>query len=178
MGMHAESDDEQFEATLEAMISDETIVDGVIAKSAKERDAIWKIRGEVEWLVRDCYNFDVSLRIADVGDYVVTVEKQIAADIKGALVAAFGHLGDNNIHISVLCDGNKTRHARTIERHIYESLKPYRGAISAEHGIGLEKMPYLHICRNEQEISLMKTLKRSLDPKNLLNPGKVISTVE
>jgi FAD/FMN-containing dehydrogenase len=175
MGMHAESDDTQFESALESLLARELIVDGVIAKSDKERAAIWEIRGEVEWLVRDCYNFDVSLRIADVGDYVATVRDKIRADIDDVLVAAFGHLGDNNIHLSVLCDGNKTTHAKTIEKHIYESLRPYNGAISAEHGIGIEKMPFLNICRNEQEIALMKTLKRSLDPRNLLNPGKVIN---
>ena len=93
----------------------------------------------------------------------------------GRLSAAFGHLGDNNIHVSVLCEGNKTVHAETIEKHVYESLLPFNGAISAEHGIGLEKKAYLSISRSVEEIELMKSLKRSMDPKNILNPGKVIS---
>lgn len=175
MGMHQATDDAQFEATLGLILENGLMEDGVIAKSARERDAIWDIRGEVEWLVRDCYNFDVSLRIADVGQYVDTVTACIRADLPDALVASFGHLGDNNIHLSVLCDGNKTTHAKTIEKHIYESLVPFNGAISAEHGIGLEKKPYLELSRSKEEIALMKTLKRTLDPHNLLNPGKVIS---
>ncbi len=175
MGMHQVSDDAQFEAALECLLDRNLIVDGVIAKSDRERDAIWDIRGEVEWLVKDAYNFDVSLRIADVGEYVRIVSSEIQRDLPDALVAAFGHLGDNNIHISVLCDENKTTHAKTIEKHIYEALVPFGGAISAEHGIGLEKKPYLSISRSDEEIALMKTLKRSLDPGNLLNPGKVIS---
>jgi FAD/FMN-containing dehydrogenase len=175
MGTQPGTDDDNFAASLANMFDSELIVDGVIAKSAKERDAIWAIRGEVEWLVKDCYNFDVSLRIVDVGRYVDIVTARIQADIPDVLVAAFGHLGDNNIHISVLCEGNKSTHAETIEKHIYESLVPFGGAISAEHGIGLEKKPYLSISRTSEEIALMKTLKRSLDPKNLLNPGKVIS---
>jgi FAD/FMN-containing dehydrogenase len=175
MGMHQATDDAQFEATLGLILENGLMEDGVIAKSARERDAIWDIRGEVEWLVRDCYNFDVSLRIADVGQYVDTVTACIRADLPDALVASFGHLGDNNIHLSVLCDGNKTTHAKTIEKHIYESLVPFNGAISAEHGIGLEKKPYLEFSRSKEEIALMKTLKRTLDPHNLLNPGKVIS---
>jgi FAD/FMN-containing dehydrogenase len=77
-----------------------------------------------------------------------------------------------------LCEGNKTIHAHTIEKHVYESLRPYEGAISAEHGIGLEKKPYLQVCRSEQEIALMQVLKRSLDPRNLLNPGKVVNIAE
>ena len=174
MGNQPGADDANFEASLANMFDSNLIVDGVIAKSAKERDAIWAIRGEVEWLVKDCYNFDVSLRVVDVGQYVDTIIARIRADIPDALVAAFGHLGDNNIHVSVLCEGNKSTHAQTIEKHIYESLVPFGGAISAEHGIGLEKKPYLSISRTAEEIALMQTLKRSLDPKNLLNPGKVI----
>ncbi|MDX1405953.1 MAG: FAD-binding oxidoreductase [Woeseiaceae bacterium] len=175
MGTRPGKDDEDFEAVLSEMIESDMILDGVIAKSARERDEIWAIRGEVEWLVRDCYNFDVSLSVSDVGDYVERVMRGIHADIPDAIVAAFGHLGDNNIHVSVLCDGVKTRHAKTVEKHVYESLIPYRGAISAEHGIGLEKKPYLGISRSPEEIALMKSLKRSMDPKNILNPGKVIS---
>jgi len=157
------------------MIESDLILDGVIAKSDKERAEIWAIRGEVEWLVKDCYNFDVSLAIADVGLYIEQVMTRIKNDIPEALIAAFGHLGDNNIHVSVLCEGNKTTHAETIEKHVYESLLPFKGAISAEHGIGLEKKAYLPISRSAEEIELMKSLKRSMDPKNILNPGKVFS---
>ena len=60
-----------------------------------------------------------------------------------------------------------------IEQHIYENLAPYGGAISAEHGIGVEKRDWLPVSRTPSEIELMRTLKRSLDPKNILNPGKV-----
>lgn len=175
MGTRPGADDENFAAVLGDMIESELIVDGVIAKSDKEREEIWAIRGEVEWLVKDCYNFDVSLRIADVGLYVEQVMTRIRRDIPAALIAAFGHLGDNNIHVSVLCEGNKTVHAETIEKHVYESLLPFKGAISAEHGIGLEKKAYLPISRSPEEIELMKSLKRSMDPKNILNPGKVVS---
>jgi FAD/FMN-containing dehydrogenase len=174
MGSRPGADDENFEGVL-GEIESELISDGVIAKSDKEREEIWAIRGEVEWLVKDCYNFDVSLPVADVGQYVSDVMSRIHGDIPDALVAAFGHLGDNNIHVSVLCEGCKTTHAHTIEKHVYESLIPYEGAISAEHGIGLEKKPYLSISRSAEEIELMKSLKRSMDPKNILNPGKVVS---
>lgn len=175
MGTQPTNDDDNFEAALANMFEHDLILDGVIAKSAQERDAIWAIRGEVEWLVKDCFNFDVSLRIVDVGQYIDTITTLIRADIPDVLVAAFGHLGDNNIHVSVLCEGNRSTHAKTIEKHIYESLAPFGGAISAEHGIGLEKKPFLAISRTNEEIALMKTLKCALDPKNLLNPGKVIS---
>jgi FAD/FMN-containing dehydrogenase len=175
MGTSPASDDQTFESGMTSLFDSELAADGVIAKSDKEREAIWAIREEVEWLVTDAYNFDVSLRSADVGKYIETVTKMMTRDIPDVLVAAFGHLGDNNIHISVAAEGCKTTHAKTIEKHVYESLKPFEGAISAEHGIGLEKKSYLSISRTPAEIGLMKSLKKMMDPKNILNPGKVLS---
>ena len=93
----------------------------------------------------------------------------------GHLIAAFGHLGDNNLHVSVIAKSDRPDAVKRIEHHIYECLRPYQGAVSAEHGIGLEKKAYLPITRNAAEIDLMKKLKTTLDPNNILNPGKVIT---
>ena len=175
MGASPKLDDQTFESEMMALFESDLALDGVIAKSDKEREAIWAIRGEVEWLVTSAFNFDVSLRSADVGEYVEQVTQRIVADVPDAYVAAFGHLGDNNIHVSVLAEGCKTTYAESIEKHVYESLKPFEGAISAEHGIGLEKKSYLSISRSPEEINLMKSLKKMMDPQNILNPGKVIS---
>ncbi len=175
MGTRPDSDEQDFELEMSEIFAGELALDGVIAKSDKERNAIWAIRGEVEWLVADAFNFDVSLRSADVGAYVSEVTDRIVDAVPDVLVAAFGHLGDNNIHISVLAEGCKTTHAEVIEKNVYESLIPFDGAISAEHGIGLEKKSYLSISRTAEEIGLMKSLKKMMDPQNILNPGKVIS---
>lgn len=175
MGTSPVSDDRIFESELSGLFEGNLALDGVIAKSDKERAAIWAIRGQVEWLVGGACNFDVSLRSADVGRYVAEVTNRIVGDVPDAYVAAFGHLGDNNIHISVLAEGCRKTFVEVIERHVYESLLPFEGAISAEHGIGLEKKPYLAISRSPAEIALMQLLKKTLDPRNILNPGKVIS---
>lgn len=175
MGTSPDSDNRKFESELSNFFKSGLALDGVIAKSDIERQRIWAIRDQVEWLVSEAYNFDVSLRNADVGQYVVEVTDRIIRDLPQAYVAAFGHLGDNNIHIAVLADGCKTTFAKIIEKHVYESLIPFSGAISAEHGIGLEKKPYLAISRTAEEINLMKSLKKMMDPQNILNPGKVIS---
>ena len=174
MGIDARSDEENFTDALEKMFEESLVEDAVIAKSAKERDDIWAIRGEVEWLVKNAQNFDVSLRSSDVGLYIDDVSNCIKKDCPGAFIAFFGHLGDNNLHMSVLADGENADVELVVERHVYECLGPYQGAISAEHGIGLEKKSYLSISRSPQEIALMKTLKTTLDPNNILNPGKVL----
>ncbi len=169
MGSQPEADADTFEAAMLELIEAGLAVDGAIAKSDRERAGIWAIRHEVEWLVRDAFNFDVSLRVADAGDYIAALETQIRREFPDAYIAAFGHLGDNNVHIAILADDE----AR-IQRHVYEALRPFAGAISAEHGIGLEKREWLPVSRSGHEIALMATLKRTLDPRGILNPGKVI----
>lgn len=170
-GQSPESDGEVFSAALTGVMEDGLAVDGVVAKSERDCEDIWGIRHEVEWLVRDAYNFDVSLRVADVGTYIDDLEQRIHALFPDAYVAAFGHLGDNNVHISVL-GGEEV----DVQRQVYEALAPFDGAVSAEHGIGLEKRPYLKLTRSEDEIALMRTLKAALDPRGILNPGKVFES--
>jgi len=99
MGSSPSVDDELFLSALEALLEESLIVDAVIAKSAKERDALWAIRGEVEWLVKTAQNFDVSLRSSDVSRYIEDINQSIKANFPDAEVATFGHLGDNNLHV-------------------------------------------------------------------------------
>jgi FAD/FMN-containing dehydrogenase len=120
----------------------------------------------------------VSLRSADIGDYVSQVETEIGKLFPDARVIAFGHLGDNNVHVSVGGIEWNDESILSVERAVYGCLEPFAGAISAEHGIGLEKRAYLPISRTDAEIELMKSLKRMLDPNNILNPGKVVDAAE
>ena len=174
MGVDQQNDTAAFEALLEDLMERGLLVDGVLAKSDSEREHIWSIRDEVEPIIGNAHNFDVSLRSADAGDYVHKVETAITELFPHAKVIGFGHLGDNNVHLSVGGIEDAGDNIRRIEEQVYGCLAEYNGAISAEHGIGLEKRPYLPISRSEAEIELMRTLKRALDPNNILNPGKVI----
>ena len=174
MGVNDEQDGAAFEKTMESLLQEELVADGLLAKSDKERDLIWAIRDEVEPFLGVARNFDVSLKSADVGVYLAAVEAAIKSEFKTAEVVGFGHLGDNNVHVSVLVDEQTEEVTQRIEEIVYARLKPYDGAISAEHGIGLEKRAYLPISRSQAEIDLMIRLKRMMDPNNILNPGKVV----
>jgi len=174
MGSDPATDGESFATAMSTLFGGDCVADGVMAKSDSEREAIWAIRHDVEWIVSGAHNFDISLKIADVGDYVRNVTDGIEREMPQALVAAFGHLGDNNIHVSVIARDGGELDTAAVEEQIYRNLVPYRGAISAEHGIGLEKRAWLSLCRTKEEIAMMRTLKRTLDPRNILNPGKVL----
>jgi FAD/FMN-containing dehydrogenase len=174
MGADQAHDAAVFEALLESLLEKGLLLDGIVAKSDKERAQLWEIRDEVEPVIDNAHNFDISLNSGDVGDYASAVEATIHARFPAASVIAFGHLGDNNLHLSVSMDDFDKDKELAVETIVYEQLAKYSGAISAEHGIGLEKRAYLPISRTAAEIDLMKQLKKSLDPNNILNPGKVI----
>ncbi|RMF96531.1 MAG: FAD-binding oxidoreductase, partial [Gammaproteobacteria bacterium] len=90
-----------------------------------------------------------------------------------AVFFVFGHLGDGNLHLSISAGPADGSARPAIEQLVYAPLGPLQGSISGEHGIGLEKKPYLSLCRSPDEIEVMKLLKRSLDPGNILNRGKI-----
>jgi FAD/FMN-containing dehydrogenase len=176
MGADQEHDDLAFEATLEHLMNREILTDGMVAKSDRERSRIWEIRDEVEPVIANSHNFDVSLKSADVGAYVEGVNAAVTSQVPDTEVVGFGHLGDNNVHISVQMHDRSWDRIKAVEEIVYEQLLPFGGAISAEHGIGLEKRAYLPISRTPAEIDLMIRLKRMMDPNNILNPGKVVDT--
>ena len=173
MGSEPGHDDARFEALLAELLEAGLLLDGVMAKSDRERADIWAIRDEVEPVIEHSHNFDVSLKSAEAGAYVSALEASLAA-IPDTEVVAFGHLGDNNVHVCVQMRDRSPERVHAVEEVVYAELRPFDGAISAEHGIGLEKRAWLPVSRTPAEIELMRTLKRTLDPRNILNPGKVV----
>ncbi len=170
-------DEERFQAALEHAFEAGLIVDAAFAKSDADRAALWAIRDDIDGLVsalEPAMAFDVSLPIENAETYTASVHKQLAErwpdTYKGT---TFGHLGDSNIHFMLTIGSADRKEQQGVMDIVYTELKPYEGSISAEHGIGLEKRPYLDVSRNDAEIALMKTLKQALDPNGLLNPGKV-----
>jgi FAD/FMN-containing dehydrogenase len=177
MGGDQAADSARFEAVLGQALEDGLIADAVIAKSAAERDRLWALRDDVGQTGRNApiQVFDVSLRIPDMPTYLERVKADLSARWPAATLVVFGHLGDGNLHlITGVGDGSPVvRDA--VEDIVYGPLADIGGSISAEHGIGLQKRAYLALSRNPGEIALMRTLKQTLDPKNVLNPGKIFA---
>ena len=101
-------------------------------------------------------------------------QDKLAAAIGEHKLWIFGHLGDGNLHVIVQVKPQDYFAMRPkIEALVYQPLAAFRGSVSAEHGIGLEKKPYLSVSRSETEIAIMRKIKAALDPKGMLNPGKI-----
>lgn len=172
--------DAHFESMLEKAISDELIADAVVAKSKREINTLWKIRDESELIERvfsPTLTFDVSLGIQDMNDYVEMVQQRLCAQWSQSKCFTFGHLGDGNLHFMIWVNADDADTRKKVEEIVYQPLTAIHGSVSAEHGVGLEKKAYLRWCRSENEIQLMRLLKRSMDPKGILNPGKVLDVV-
>lgn len=173
-GADQDRDDELFERVMSDAAARGLFADAVIARSGRERDGIWAIRESLEHIVADFqpfYAFDVSLPVGDMADYMEDVRSRLQAAHPEGKIAFLGHVGDGNLHIAIGAGGPDDR--ESIERAVYEPLRSERGSVSAEHGIGLEKKPWLAVSRSPEEIELMRALKQLLDPANILNRGKI-----
>jgi len=166
----------RFESALAEAFESELIADAAIAQSTQQREDLWAIRDDIEHLTRELATpilFDVSLDIPQMDTYVNDVRRQLKQRWPEMKMVAFGHLGDGNIHLALTVGSLEPEEVHGVESIIYEELGRCNGIISAEHGIGLEKREYLKHSRSQVEISLMKTLKQALDPKGILNQGKI-----
>jgi FAD/FMN-containing dehydrogenase len=176
-GGDQDSDAARFQATLEEALGKEFIVDAAFASSVQQRDAMWAIRDDIETLFEvfdPMLAFDVSLPIGGAADYAAAVHGRLSKRWPDTYRATtFGHLGDGNLHFLLTMGSDEHADQQAVMEVVYSELQPYGGSISAEHGIGLEKRPYLHHSRSDTEIALMKRLKKTLDPRGVLNPGKV-----
>ena len=169
----------RFEQVLVDALETGIIADAVIPKSQAERESIWQLREDLEYVVKDLQPFqafDVSMPIGDMQQYMTDVTQNIKAKWPEGKVCFLGHVGDGNLHIAVGCGSKEPGAGRAVEHCVYEPLASIDGSISAEHGIGLEKKDFLHLSRSLEEISLMKLLKTTLDPKGILNPNKVLDS--
>jgi len=175
-GGNLESDKSRFEGALEEAFESELIADAVIAQSKQQRQSLWAIRDDIERLNHKLSRpilFDVSLGIGQMEDFVVEVREQLTRRWPDTHMVAFGHLGDGNIHLALTIGSHEPSQVHAVETIVYEALEQRSGVISAEHGIGLDKREYLEHSRSKAEIALMKTLKKALDPKGILNPGVI-----
>merc|ERR1719387_857842 len=140
--------------------------------------AIWRVREGITSALAGAgavYKYDVSVELPQL--YTLVEEMRARVAPVGARVAGFGHLGDGNLHLNVYTPGvfrKETRVLSAIEPHVYDWLAARRGSISAEHGIGAMKPHVLPNVKPPPVLGLMQGIKELLDPRGILNPGKVL----
>jgi FAD/FMN-containing dehydrogenase len=158
------------------------VLDAAIADSIEQGKAFWRIRelfSEVQRHAGGSIKEDISIPVAAVPAFIKEANAGVTALIPGCRPVPFGHLGDGNIHYNVSqpVGADKAEFLSRwgdVNKVVFAAVKKYGGSISAEHGIGLLKRDILPSVKDPVALDLMRGLKRTLDPKGILNPGKVL----
>ncbi|WP_411686619.1 FAD-binding oxidoreductase [Acinetobacter pseudolwoffii] len=166
-----------FESCLEQGL----ILDGVMSQSIDQLNNLWRLREDIsESLSSYITNKnDISVLISYVPDFIKDIEKLLFEAYPGFETCWFGHIGDGNLHLNILKPENIDKDqfiekCKIINPQIFSIVQKYEGSISAEHGVGLTKKPYLSYSRSSTEIEYMAALKKVFDPNLIMNPGKII----
>ena len=165
------------EKLLEEALGEGIITDATIASSGAAAAAIWRIRDssvEVGRATAPSVGSDISLAIDQMEPFTIAIEKAIKKVDKNAVMTVLGHVGDGNLHVNAKYSPPADKHEE-MKEIIYSITADFGGSISAEHGIGIARRPYLKLSRTPEEIETMRTLKRALDPHHILNPGRIFT---
>ena len=167
-------------AAFEQCINDGLVSDGVISSSDAQAAQLWRLReGITESVAKYVpYKNDVSVRISAMPAFLAEAQALLGTGYPDLEVVWFGHIGDGNLHINVLKPEAMAQEAfvadcERVTKLLAEVLQRHGGSISAEHGIGLVKKPYLSCTRSAEEIALMRGIKAVMDPAGIMNPGKL-----
>ena len=156
--------------------------DGTLAQHSSQAAELWTLREGISESLSATglpHKNDIALPIAELEAFCAELESFFETRYPGWEIALFGHIGDGNLHVNVMKPDDLDRETFLRRTHeadhdIFTLVKKHGGSISAEHGIGLLKKPYLSYSRSPEEIALMRSIKGVLDPKGLLNPGKIL----
>lgn len=154
--------------------------DGVLSQSETQARELWRLREDISESISEHqpYKNDIAVRISRVPTLLAEMDALLAREYPDFEVLWYGHIGDGNLHINILkpADLESAAFARqcgTVSEHLFEILRRHGGSISAEHGVGLTKKPYLHYTRDETEIVYLRAIKQAFDPNGIMNPGKI-----
>ncbi len=176
------ADDDALTGWLEGLLEEELVLDGTLAQNKDQARALWELREGISESLSATglpHKNDIALPIAGLEAFVSDFETLMAERYPTWEVCLFGHIGDGNLHVNVMKPDDLDKDAflantHEVDRALFELVQRHHGSVSAEHGIGLLKKEWLGFSRSAEEIALMRGLKQVLDPKGILNPGKVL----
>jgi FAD/FMN-containing dehydrogenase len=179
-------DDEQFKTTIEnALLGAQErtlLLDAAIAQSELQRLMFWRIREsipEAQTKIGASIKHDVSVNISSMSEFMQRGASECERIIPGGRIVSYGHLGDGSLHFNVSQPPQADRaeflaRAPALNRAIHDLVAEFGGSISAEHGIGRLKRDELARYKDPVTLEVMRSLKRTLDPRGIMNPGKVL----
>jgi FAD/FMN-containing dehydrogenase len=177
---HARS---QFEALLETALEQGCVTDAVVAENLTQAKGLWHIRESITMAqATEGLNIkhDISIPVSRIPAFVAETDALLAQNVPGVRMVDFGHLGDGNLHYNVQApegaDGQAflRDYEDKVNKWVFDQVKKFGGSISAEHGVGEQKVHKLPLYKDPTALAIMRAVKQALDPQNLLNPGRVL----
>ena len=168
---------EAFSLALSNLYEQGLIKDALIAQSRTDRNRFWAYREtpyEYGRFLPEEIRFDVSVPLDRMTEAVAHLREEMPKHWPEAIWVVFGHVADSNIHINVAIQDMTDETKKGVQGLVYQLVSRLGGSVSAEHGIGRIKRPYLSLSRSEPELALMAKMKQTLDPAGILNPGRVL----
>jgi FAD/FMN-containing dehydrogenase len=173
----------QFEALLEAALEAGCVTDAVVAENLTQAKGLWHIRESITLAqVQEGQNIkhDISIPVSRIPTFVAETDALLECEVPGVRLVDFGHLGDGNLHYNVQApEGSDSKDfvlafENQINTMVFDQVKRFGGSISAEHGVGEQKVNKLPLYKDPTALAMMRAVKKALDPHNLLNPGRVL----
>jgi len=174
---------ERFDALLSAALEAGEIDDAAIAESVAQSTAFWRLRESITLAVAAegrCAKHDISIPVSAMARFVTTTDALLQERFPGVRSATFGHLGDGNLHYNILQPANQEESVfscvqQDLSRLVHDRVRDHGGSISAEQGIGGLRTADLQRYEDPVKLALMRRIKQALDPRGLMNPGKVLA---
>ncbi|GAB1606163.1 D-2-hydroxyglutarate dehydrogenase, mitochondrial-like [Argonauta hians] len=174
-GSNGSHDEEKINGLLEDLMGNGSVADGTVAGDMTQMANLWSLRERIsESILKDgyCYKYDLSLCLSKFYDLVLEVRNR-TAHIPNTRVVGYGHVGDSNLHLNITSPEYNKELFNLLEPFVFDYVAEIRGSVSAEHGIGLHKVQYLHHSQSDLSVALMQQMKNLLDPRGILNPYKI-----
>jgi FAD/FMN-containing dehydrogenase len=167
---------------LHARLESGEISDAVLAQSETQSAQLWRLResiSEAQKIEGVSIKHDISVPVSLIPDFLAQADAALEESFPGIRVVAFGHVGDGNLHYNLSKPDAQDNSAflaaqPEVNRLVHDIVNSLNGSISAEHGIGQLKRDELLRYKSPVEIELMRSIKRAVDPRGLMNPGKII----
>ncbi len=157
------------------------VLDGVMSQSETQAQNLWRLREDISETIAEWtpYKNDISVVVSKVPPFLREIEEIVTREYPDFEIIWFGHIGDGNLHLNILKPDDLAKEVffeqcAKVSTWVFEIVEKYQGSVSAEHGVGMTKKPYLEYTRSAAEIGYMRAVKAAFDPNNIMNPGKLI----
>lgn len=171
---------EQAMELFEKLLEDGKVTDGTMNQNQKQYLDFWSLREDITESTshKQPYKNDISVRVAKVPEFLKSMDKILSDDYPDFEVVWFGHIGDGNLHVNILKPDDMSseefmKRCHAVDKDMFSMIQRLGGSVSAEHGVGLVKKPFLNYTRSEEEINYMRGIKKVFDPDGIMNPGKI-----